>query len=127
MDIESVKAFCLSLPGAGARESGAPANVLVYSVADKNFAYFKTSEPERWRFSFRTTPERFIELTDQPGIKPARYMHRFHWVTVVDVTSVNTAHIKTLVQWSYQKALSGLPKRTQRQIAGIARGEPAGK
>ena len=50
----------------------------------RKFAYFKTSEPEQWRFSIRTTPERFMELTDVPGIKPARYMAKFHWVTIVN-------------------------------------------
>jgi predicted DNA-binding protein (MmcQ/YjbR family) len=94
--------------------------VLVYSVADKNFAYFKTSDPERWRFSFRTTPDRFIELTDQPDIKPARYRHRYHWVTVVNVASINPDYLKVLIEWSYQKALSGLPKKTQNQIRGAS-------
>jgi predicted DNA-binding protein (MmcQ/YjbR family) len=93
-----------------------PSNVLAFYVGGKFFAYFKTSEPERWRFSFRTTPERFIELTDQPGIKPARYMHRFHWVTVVDVSAVNTRYMKELVDWSYRKAFSNLKKSMQREI-----------
>jgi hypothetical protein len=35
----------------------------VYEVAGRKFAYFKTSAPERWRFSVRVTPDRFVELT----------------------------------------------------------------
>lgn len=116
MDTESVKQFCSGLPGAKAREKGAPSNVLVYSVADKAFAYFKTSEPERWRFSFRVTPGRFLELTDQSGVRPARYMHRFHWVTVVNVASFDADYLKELIEWSYQKALSSLPKKVQREV-----------
>lgn len=116
MDTESVKHFCSGLPGAKAREKGAPSNVLVYSVADKAFAYFKTSEPERWRFSFRVTPGRFLELTDQSGVRPARYMHRFHWVTVVNVASFDADYLKELIAWSYQKALSSLPKKVQGEV-----------
>ncbi len=100
MNIEAVKQFCLSFPGAVAKESGEPSNVLAYYVGDKFFAYFKTSEPERWRFSFRVTPERFLELTDQPGMKPARYMHRFHWVTIIEVSSINASYLQELIAWS---------------------------
>jgi predicted DNA-binding protein (MmcQ/YjbR family) len=116
MNIEAVQKFCLSFPGVIEKESGEPSNVLAYYVGDKFFAYFKTSEPERWRFSFRVTPERFLELTDQPGIKPARYMHRFHWVTIVKVSSVNGDYLKELIEWSYSKAFGGLPKKIQKQI-----------
>jgi len=116
MDIESLKAFCRSRPGSIETESGSPSNLLSYKVHDKKFAYFKTSEPEQWRFSFRTTADRFLELTDQPGIKPARYMHRFHWVTVVNVESISEENLKDLVDRSYNKAVSNLPKKVQLTI-----------
>ena len=98
------------MPGAAAREYGPPGNVLVYAVGGKQFAYFKLSDPEKWRFSIRVTPERFLELTDVPGIKPARYMARFHWVTIVDVRSVPERYLKELVAWSYDRALASLSK-----------------
>jgi predicted DNA-binding protein (MmcQ/YjbR family) len=120
MNVEAVKKYCLGFPGAKEKESGAPSNVLTYYVGNKIFAYFKTSEPERWRFSFRTTPERYIDLTDQLGIKPARYMHRYHWVTVVKVSSVNDEYLRELVEWSYNKAFSSLTKKLQRQISGAS-------
>ena len=53
-----------------------------------------------------------------PGIKPARYMARFHWVTVVDVRSVPSAYLKELVDWSYRRALASLSKAKQRALAG---------
>ncbi|MCG8393916.1 MAG: MmcQ/YjbR family DNA-binding protein [Pseudomonadales bacterium] len=118
MDVEQTKAFCLSFPGAEESLSGPPANILSYKVGGKKFAYFKTSKPEQWRFSFRVTPSRFLELTDQPGIKPARYMHRFHWVTVVKVPSVPEDYLKELIQWSWEKAFSSLPKKVQRELRG---------
>jgi predicted DNA-binding protein (MmcQ/YjbR family) len=88
MDTTRLKTFCSRFPAAQASRLGEPQNVLLYQVGGKTFAYFKTSEPERWRFSFRVTPERFVELTDVPGIKPARWMGRWRWVTVVDVRRV---------------------------------------
>lgn len=116
MDIKSLKDYCRSLPGAQETLNGAPSNILTYKVGARKFAYFKTSEPEQWRFSVRVTPERFLELTDQDGIKPARYMHRFHWVTIVDVESVPEDYLEALIRWSYQKALSGLSKSEQRVL-----------
>jgi predicted DNA-binding protein (MmcQ/YjbR family) len=97
---------------------GHPGNVLVYSVGGKQFAYFKTSEPEKWRFSVRVTAERFLELTDVPGIKPARYWARFHWVSIVDPDCVPVAYLKELVEWSYQRALSSLSKVRRDKLTG---------
>lgn len=116
MNVEQLKALCLSFSGATAKESGHPSNILSFFVGNKKFAYFKTSEPERWRFSIRVTPERFLELTDQPGIKPARYMYRFYWVTIVNVRAVDEAYLTELVGRSYNKALSSLPKRVQAEL-----------
>nr|WP_255746345.1 MmcQ/YjbR family DNA-binding protein [Lysobacter sp. CFH 32150] len=104
------------MPGATSRLLGHPSNILVYSVGDRNFAYFKTSEPERWRFSIRVSPDRFVELTDIPGIKPARFRARYHWVTIVDVRSVPAAYLAELVEWSYNKALNSLSKRRRIEL-----------
>ena len=118
MDTTRLKAFCSRFPSAQARRLGEPQNVLLYQVSGKTFAYFKTSEPERWRFSFRVTPERFVELTDVPGIKPARWMGRWRWVTVVDVRRVPEDYLRELVQWSYLDAIGKL-SRTRRAQLGV--------
>nr|WP_298108354.1 MmcQ/YjbR family DNA-binding protein [uncultured Pseudomonas sp.] len=114
MDIGAVKRFCLSFPGAQEQLLGEPANVLIYAVGGKQFAYFKTSEPHRWRFSIRVTPDRFIELTDQPAVSPARYLHRFHWVSILNTQAFDEQYLKQLIDWSYKKARASLPKKTQR-------------
>lgn len=114
MDVAAVKKYCSRFPGVTSTLYEPPSNVLVYYCGGKKFAYFKTSEPERWRFSLRTTPERFLELTDVPGIKPARYMARFHWVTIVDVGSVPADYLRELIDWSYEKAVAR-PKKTVRR------------
>lgn len=117
MDTTQLKAFCGRLPGTTRLLHEHPTNVLSYRVADRTFAYFKTSEPEQWRFSIRVTPERFVELTDVPGIKPARYMGRYHWVTIVDVRTMPAAYLVELVEWSYDKALRSLGKRRRAALA----------
>jgi len=118
MNTPQLKKFCAALPGAAVRELEAPMNVLVYSVGGKTFAYFKTSEPEKWRFSFRASPERFLELTDVPGIKPARWMGRHRWVTVVDVRTVPAAYLRELVEWSHLDALGKLSRKRRNELLG---------
>lgn len=106
MDVAAVRKYCSRFPGATSTLYQPPSNILVYYCGGKKFAYFKTSEPERWRFSIRTTPERFLELTDVPGIKPARYMGRFHWITIVDVGSVPADYLRELIDWSHARAIA---------------------
>ncbi len=116
MNTLQLQTHCASLPGAESLLHPPPVNVLSYKVGGKTFAYFKTSEPEQWRFSFRATPDRFLELTGMPGVKPARYMGRYHWVTIVDVSRFQEDYLLELVQWSYEKAVSALSKAQQRAV-----------
>ena len=118
MTVEELQLLCRGFGGASEVLHGAPSNVLTYSVGDKNFAYFKTSAPEKWRFSIRVSPDRFLELTGMPGIKPARYMGRFHWVTIVNVPQFPSAYLAELAEYSYGKALHSLSKARQRDILG---------
>lgn len=117
MNVARLKQFCGNLRGATERLYAHPINVLAYQVGGKNFAYFKTSEPEQWRFSVRVSPERFLELTDRPGVKPAKYMARYHWVTIVDVRRFPQPYLIELVEWSYHKAFHSLSRRKRLDIA----------
>ena len=109
MNVAQLQNFCRNLPAASERLLAPPYNILVYTCGKRDFAYFKTSEPEKWRFSIKVTPARFVELTGVPGCKPARYRGRYHWITIVDVANFPTAYLKELVAWSHQFALA--PKR----------------
>lgn len=117
MNVAQLKAFCAHLPGADVREHGPPANILVYAVGGKRFAHFKTSTPQRWRFSIKVADDRFLALTDIPGVQPARWLARYHWITIVDVSSLPTAELTELVMWSYRKALSTLSRARRAQLA----------
>tara|TARA_R110000751_G_scaffold50401_3_gene111429 strand:- start:594 stop:953 length:360 start_codon:yes stop_codon:yes gene_type:complete len=116
MTVDEVKAYCAALPGVSSKLHDTPTNVLVYQLTDKRFAYFKTSEPQRWRFSVRVMPERFLELTDQPGIQPARYLQRFHWITLVNVQQMPGEQLRELIDWSYARALQALSQRQREAL-----------
>ena len=118
VNVKQLRKFCQNLPGTNERLLPDPYNILVYSLDKINFAYFKTSEPERWRFSIKVTPDRFVELTDIPGVKPARYRGRYHWITIVDVASFPAGYLKELVTWSHWYALDGLSRVRRRVLVG---------
>jgi predicted DNA-binding protein (MmcQ/YjbR family) len=120
MNVPQLKEFCRGFPGATETPYADPYNFLVYAVGGKKFAYFKTSHPERWRFSTRVSPDRFIELTDIPRVKQARYRGRFHWITIVNVSSFPAAYLTELVEWSYQRAFASLSKARQTAIRASA-------
>ena len=116
MNVPQLKRFCREFPNATETLHGEPYNFLVYAVGGRKFAYFKTSEPERWRFSVRVTPDRFVELTDVPGVKPARYRGRFGWITIVNVSSFPATYLRELVESSYQRARGSVSKARRRAI-----------
>ena len=101
-------AICAAWPGVTRSISGEVD--LVYSVANKMFAVLCLG-PERGRLSFKVEPERFLELTDQPGIAPAPYMARAFWITLANPGAVR------------RRACTGLPAALLRP----GRGEPARK
>lgn len=116
MNTQQLKKFCRERPSANERLLPEPYNILVYSLDKTNFAYFKTSEPEKWRFSIKVSPDRFVELTSVPGVKPARYRGRYHWITIVDVRNVPVAYLRELVEWSYRHALDNLSAARRRAL-----------
>jgi predicted DNA-binding protein (MmcQ/YjbR family) len=121
MNVGQLKQFCRGFSGATETLYEEPYNFLVYAVGGKKFAYFKSSHPERWRFSIRVSPDRFIELTDVPQVKPARYRGRFHWITIVNVSGFPAAYLMELVEWSYQRAFASLSKAGQIAIRASGR------
>jgi predicted DNA-binding protein (MmcQ/YjbR family) len=116
MNVNQLKKFCSELPGANARLLPDPYNIHVYSLYEKNFAYFKTSQPEMWRFSIKVSAERFLELTEVEGVKPARYRGRYHWITIVDIEKFPAAYLRELVEWSYGHALGSLSASRRRTL-----------
>ena len=86
---------------------------LVYSVGGKMFVVMCSIGPDRGRFSFKVDTERFLELTEQPGMMPAPYMARAFWVSVTEPERFPQDELEALVRRSYELVLANLPKKTQ--------------
>jgi len=87
-------------------------NDLVFKIGGKMFAVVPLDVAPVW-LSFKCTPEEFAELIERPGIIPAPYSARYHWVAVENEDALTVAEIKRLIRQSYDLVLAKLPKKTQ--------------
>jgi predicted DNA-binding protein (MmcQ/YjbR family) len=81
------------------------------------FAVFLIERGKAKTASFKCDPERFLELTDQPGIVPAPYLARAHWVQLRDPKALTHAVAQELVSRSRALVLAKLPRRTQAAVS----------
>lgn len=98
MDVESLRRFCLSFQDAA--ENLQWGEDLCFKVRGKIFAVLDLeSVPQR--LSFKCTPEKFAELTEQEGISPAPYVGRYKWVLLERLAVLSSPELKELIRDSY--------------------------
>ena len=72
-------------------------------------------------YSFKCSDEKFYELTELPGIRPAPYLARAKWVRIQpDECRLGRAEIEQLIRQSFDLVVSRLPKKVQREIANLS-------
>jgi len=94
----------------------------VYSVGGKMFCALALDGAKRGQLSFRAGPERFLELTDRPGVHPAPYLARAYWVSLSPGHAVPATEVRSLLHDAYRQVLHHLPKKQQRAILDLAEG-----
>ena len=88
----------------------------VFKISGKMFACSGIERDSR--YSFKVDDERFLELTDQPGICPAPYLARAKWIQIDPAECVlSDNEIEKLIKRSYELVVSKLSKKVQREIA----------
>lgn len=117
MDFEAAKALCRTFPGS--TEDVKWGADTVFSVGQKMFAVTRLEAPANG-ISFKVDDERFLELTDRPGIIPAPYLARAKWVYVENAKALSDKEAAALLRRSYELVLAKLTKKLQREIgAGV--------
>lgn len=116
MSIPWVRAFCLALPAV--TEDVKWEKDLVFSIGAKMFAA-TCLEPAAAVLSFKCSPETFAELVERPGIIPAPYLARAHWVALEDEDALTRRELEPLLRTAYELVLAKLPKGVR---AGLATG-----
>jgi predicted DNA-binding protein (MmcQ/YjbR family) len=110
MNLERLRALCLSLPDA--TEDIKWGQDLVFSVGTKMFCAVNTEAPHQ--FSFKTTPGDFADLVERPGMKPAPYLARAMWVQEERLgETLEHREAERLIRQAYELVKAKLPKRTR--------------
>lgn len=86
-------------------------NDLCYSVGTKMFCV--TSVEGMQYVSFKTTPEEFGQLIERPGIMPAPYSARHHWVLVENTVAMRPKEWRERIQASYDLVFAKLSAKVE--------------
>jgi len=114
MDHESVRTFCLSLPHV--TEDIQWEKDLLFRIGNKMFAVLALDDATDHVMSFKCTPEVFVELTERPGIVPAPYVARYHWVALERFDALQSAELKRLLKDSYDMVREKLPGKIKKEL-----------
>jgi predicted DNA-binding protein (MmcQ/YjbR family) len=124
MNVDWVRAHCLTLPHT--TEQILWGDDLVFKIGGKMYAVVVLASSDKVPrhkvvMSFKCTPEVFAELVERPGIIPAPYSARSHWVALEREDALPRAEIKRLIGQSYGLVFAKLPKRLQVELAKNSR------
>jgi predicted DNA-binding protein (MmcQ/YjbR family) len=98
MNVDSVRGYCLSFPQA--RENLQWGETLCFKVSGKIFATLSlASVPPS--LCFKCAPEKFAELCEQDGIRPAPYVGRYKWVLLERLDVLDSEALEDLIRQSY--------------------------
>ena len=114
MNIEQLRKYCLSFPGA--TEDIKWGADLCFCVGAKMFCVTGADSIQSG-MSIKCTPEKFDELIEREGIDPAAYVGRYKWVRIANLNSVTPAELKDLIAGSYQLVFDKLPPKIKKTIS----------
>jgi predicted DNA-binding protein (MmcQ/YjbR family) len=123
MDIDALRRHCLSFPHS--TENVQWGSDLCFKVDGKLFLVTGL-EPGVVQLSFKCAPEAFAELCERPGVRPAPYLARAHWIALEKFNTLPDRELRELIADSYRLVWERLPKRRQQQLQEKA-GAPASK
>jgi len=92
---------------------------LVFSVGGKMFVVTPSDGGEGGRLSFKVADDRFLELTDQPGIIPAPYLARAHWISITEPTRFATAELTAFILDAYVLVRAKLTRKLQAELGPL--------
>jgi predicted DNA-binding protein (MmcQ/YjbR family) len=106
MNVDSVRAFCLSFPLA--TENLQWGDDLCFKIGGKIFTTVSLDNP---RLCFKCAPETFAELIEREDIHPAPYVGRYKWVMLDRLDAVRWDELKELIRQSFEMVAAKAPKQ----------------
>jgi predicted DNA-binding protein (MmcQ/YjbR family) len=105
MNVDSIRAFCLSFPSAA--ENLQWGDDLCFKVGGKIFTMIGLDNA---RLCFKCTPESFAELVEREDIHPAPYVGRYKWVMLDRLDALRGDELKDRIRESYEMVAAKAPK-----------------
>jgi predicted DNA-binding protein (MmcQ/YjbR family) len=101
MNIETLREYCLSKPGAEETLPFGP-DTLVFKVAGKAFLLVGL-DAEQLSFNVKCDPDKAVELREAYScVLPGYHMNKKHWNTIAVDGSVSSKQLKEWIDWSYE-------------------------
>jgi predicted DNA-binding protein (MmcQ/YjbR family) len=114
MNAAWVRTHCMALPHT--TEEILWGDDLVFKIGGKMYAVIVLAPDHKIVMSFKCTPEVFAELVERPGVIPAPYSARSHWVALEREDALPRAEIKRLISRSYELVVAKMPKKKQLEL-----------
>jgi predicted DNA-binding protein (MmcQ/YjbR family) len=108
MNLEELRALCLSMPHA--TEDVKWGHDLCFCIAEKMFLV-TVLERNPASASFKVDDDEFDILKEKEGFMPAPYLARYKWIYVDDINRLSTKDWEHYVEQSYKLIKSKLPKK----------------
>lgn len=117
MDIEAVRAYCLSKPQA-TEDFPFDETTLVFRIKNKIFACLSLDNPDY--FCMKCDPDYAIELRDRHAeITGAFHWNKKYWNQVPPAApGITDALLRQLIDHAYDEVVKKLPRKVREELAG---------
>lgn len=112
MNIESLREYCLSLHGA--TEDVKWEADLCFCIGGKMFCV--TGLNESFTITVKLSPEEFDHWVERDGVKAAKYVGRYKWISILEPHRFPDAELKRLIEGSYQLIINKLSAKEKAQL-----------
>lgn len=106
MSPDAVARYLLQLPGV--REDRKWGSNRVFSIAGNKMIAILDFMGDG--LAFKVDQELFLGFTDRPGIRPAPYLARAHWISMAAPYPLADEELQALLRRSHQLVVNRLPK-----------------
>lgn len=114
MNIEELRAYCLSKQGA-TEHFPFDETTLVFKVGGKMFALTDLNPP--LMINLKCDPEKAQQLREHyPGVNPGYHMNKKHWNTISIDGTIPSKLIEEWIDESYQLVFKSLPVKERSKI-----------
>jgi len=116
MNVDSIRAYCLSFPQATEKLQWGDA--LCFKSGGKMFAVLGL---DRVRLSLKCTPDSFAELIEHEDIIPSPHLGRYKWVMLERLDAVGWNELQDLIRQSYEMVAAKATKKKSEKKKKLAK------